>query len=210
MICLRYFLLMVDSHEQGEITSHSMTHNELDWSIVNMARQIRRSPSIALLLVASSYVTLAYHTHPFSNTVETLVLALSAVVLGKIIQQHEASTTLPSTTLSKTTTSFHPSSTSASSALPSAGSYQPRPSPIHLTFLLGVLFAIGTFTRITFAVFGFPFGVMLLYLNARASFWKERSTYVGIYSNMNEYHSSTVCSPHLTRYHPFCDIDCEG
>ncbi|KAK3833128.1 MAG: Alg9-like mannosyltransferase family-domain-containing protein [Linnemannia elongata] len=152
----------------------------IDWSIVNMARQIRRSPSIALLLVASSYVTLAYHTHPFSNTVETLILALSAVVLGKIIQQHETSTTLPSTTLSKSTTASHPSSASASSVLPSTGPYQPRPSPIHLTFLLGVLFAVGTFTRITFAVFGFPFGVMLLYLNAKASFWKGRSTLRGL------------------------------
>ncbi|KAF8944516.1 alpha 1,2 mannosyltransferase [Haplosporangium gracile] len=152
----------------------------IDWSIVTMARQIRRSPSIALLLVASSYVTLAYHTHPFSNAVETLVLALSAVVLGKIIQEHEASTTLPSLTLSKTTISFHPSSASGSSVSSTMGSHQPRSSPIHLTFLLGVLFAIGTFTRITFAVFGFPFGLMLLYLNARASFWKGRSTLRGL------------------------------
>ncbi|KAF9279035.1 hypothetical protein BGZ88_000215 [Linnemannia elongata] len=152
----------------------------IDWSVVIMARQIRRSPSIALLLVASSYVTLAYHTHPFSNTVETLVLALSAVVLGKIIQQHEPSTTLSSTTLSKTTTSCHPSSKSGSSVSLSTGPHQPRPSPIHLTFLLGVLFAIGTFTRITFAVFGFPFGVMLLYLNARASFWNGRMTLRGL------------------------------
>ncbi|KAF9922636.1 alpha 1,2 mannosyltransferase [Linnemannia zychae] len=68
----------------------------IDWSIVQMARQIRRSPSIALLLVSSSYVTLAYHTHPFSNLVETAVLALSAVVLGKIIQRYDASTTTPS------------------------------------------------------------------------------------------------------------------
>lgn len=175
-----------------------------------MARQIRRSPSIALLLVASSYVTLAYHTHPFSNTVETLILALSAVVLGKIIQQHETSTTLPSTTLSKSTTASHPSSASASSVLPSTGPYQPRPSPIHLTFLLGVLFAVGTFTRITFAVFGFPFGVMLLYLNAKASFWKGRSTYVGIYPNINECPSKTVCSLHLTKHHPYCDIRLRG
>ncbi|KAF9152616.1 alpha 1,2 mannosyltransferase [Linnemannia schmuckeri] len=151
----------------------------IDWSIVTMARQIRRSPSIALLLVASSYVTLAYHTHPFSNTVETLVLALSAVVLGKIIQEHEPST-IPSLTLSKTTTSLHPSSTSGTSVSPTTGSHQPRPSPIHLTFLLGVLFAIGTFTRITFAVFGFPFGLMLLYLNAKASFWKGRSILRGL------------------------------
>ncbi|KAG0311846.1 alpha 1,2 mannosyltransferase [Linnemannia gamsii] len=89
----------------------------IDWSIVKMARQIRRSPSIALLLVASSYVTLAYHTHPFSNTVETLVLALSAVVLGKIIQEHDASTTLLTASTSKATTAFHPSATSVHGSL---------------------------------------------------------------------------------------------
>ncbi|KAG9061915.1 alpha 1,2 mannosyltransferase [Linnemannia hyalina] len=165
---------------QPELPCRSIIIPSIYWSIVNMARQIRRSPSIALLLVASSYVTLAYHTHPFSNAVETLVLALSAVVLGKIIQQHEASTVLPSTPLSKTATSVHPSSTSGSTVSSSTGPYQPRPSSIHLTFLLGVLFAIGTFTRITFAVFGFPFGVLLLYLNARASFWKRRSTLRGL------------------------------
>lgn len=144
-----------------------------------MARQIRRSPSIALLVVASSYVTLAYHTHPFSNTVETLVLALSAVVLGKIIQEHDASTHI-SATSSKTTAAFHPSAIGGSFASPTTGPHQPRPSSILLTFSLGVLFAIGIFTRITFAVFGFPFGLMLLYLNARASFWKGRPMYVGV------------------------------
>jgi phosphatidylinositol glycan class Z len=149
-----------------------------------MARQIRRSPSIALLLVASSYVTLAYHTHPFSNTVETLVLALSAVVLGKIIQEYDASTTLLTASTSKATTAFHPSATSGSSALTTTGPHQPKHSSILLTFLLGVLFAIGIFTRITFAVFGFPFGIMLLYLNARASFWKGRPMYVGVKAAM--------------------------
>ncbi|KAF9092114.1 alpha 1,2 mannosyltransferase [Mortierella sp. AD031] len=160
----------------------------IDWSIVKMARQIRRSPSIALLLVSTSYVTLAYHTHPFSNTVETLLLALSAVVLGKIIQEHDASTTVSPTASAKAASTAHmgpyiSTSTampvSRSTAGPATGPYQPKPTPVLPSYLLGVLFAVGTFTRITFAVFGFPFGLMFLYLNARASFWKGRSILSG-------------------------------
>ncbi|KAG0350233.1 alpha 1,2 mannosyltransferase [Podila minutissima] len=104
----------------------------IDAAFVRMARQIKRSPSIALLLVSSSYVTLAYHTHPFSNTVETLVLTLSAAVLSNIIHDHDT---------------------------------HERVTPAGMSFLLGVLFAVGVFTRITFVLFGFPFGVMFLYLN---------------------------------------------
>ncbi|KAF9102402.1 hypothetical protein BGX29_004632 [Mortierella sp. GBA35] len=160
----------------------------IDWSIVKMARQIRRSPSIALLLVSTSYVTLAYHTHPFSNTVETLLLALSAVVLGKIIQEHDVSTTVSPTASAKAASTAHmgpyiSTSTampvSRSTAGPATGPYQPKPTPVLPSYLLGVLFAVGTFTRITFAVFGFPFGLMFLYLNARASFWKGRSILSG-------------------------------
>ncbi|KAG0347834.1 alpha 1,2 mannosyltransferase [Podila humilis] len=104
----------------------------IDAAFVRMARQIKRSPSIALLLVSSSYVTLVYHTHPFSNTVETLILTLSATVLSSITQDH---------------------------------TIHDRVTPAGLSFLLGVLFAVGVFTRITFVLFGFPLGVMFLYLN---------------------------------------------
>jgi len=107
-----------------------------------MARQIKRSPSIALLLVSSSYVTLAYHTHPFSNTVETLVLTLSAAVLSNIIHDHDT---------------------------------HERVTPAGMSFLLGVLFAVGVFTRITFVLFGFPFGVMFLYLNWKVITPEHRS-----------------------------------
>ena len=144
----------------------------LDWAVVRMARQIRRSPSIALLLVSSSYVTLAYHTHPFSNTVETVILALCATVLSSIIQDHDSSISpAPSSPASN-----DPASTIAPA---SAGvETNPRPTPMALSFVLGVLFAVGTFTRITFVVYGFPLGVMFLYLNFKAAFTKNRSMYV--------------------------------
>ncbi|KAF8932191.1 alpha 1,2 mannosyltransferase [Dissophora ornata] len=143
----------------------------IDWAVVRMARQIRRSPSIALLLVSTSYVTLAYHTHPFSNTVESTILALCAVVLGTIIKEHDSSITTTSPT----------SSTSGTSATtPTARptfTTTPETTSTILSFGLGVLFSAGIFTRITFVLYGFPLGVMFLYLNARASFTQGRSLF---------------------------------
>ncbi|KAI8606153.1 Alg9-like mannosyltransferase family-domain-containing protein [Dissophora ornata] len=146
----------------------------IDWAVVRMARQIRRSPSIALLLVSTSYVTLAYHTHPFSNTVESTILALCAVVLGTIIKEHDSSITTTSPT----------SSTSGTSATtPTARptfTTTPETTSTILSFGLGVLFSAGIFTRITFVLYGFPLGVMFLYLNARASFTQGRSLVAGL------------------------------
>src|SRR5690242_12705526 len=116
-----------------------------------MARQIRRSPSIALLLVSSSYVTLAYHTHPFSNTVETVILALCATVLSSIILDHDTSMS-PAPSSSAST---DPASTTAPTGSQSStgAKIDPCPTPMPLSFALGVLFAVGTFTRITFVVY---------------------------------------------------------
>ncbi|KAF9961489.1 hypothetical protein BGZ70_008275 [Mortierella alpina] len=149
----------------------------IDWAVVRMARQIRRSPSIALLLVSSSYVTLAYHTHPFSNTVETVILALCATVLSSIILDHDSSMSpAPSSPASTDTAST--ASPEGTQSLTSA-KIDPRPTPTALSFLLGVLFAVGTFTRITFVVYGFPLGVMFLYLNFKATFTKNRTIVAG-------------------------------
>ncbi|KAG9320322.1 hypothetical protein KVV02_002455 [Mortierella alpina] len=149
----------------------------IDWAVVRMARQIRRSPSVALLLVSSSYVTLAYHTHPFSNTVETVILALCATVLSSIILDHDSSMS-PAPTSSALA---DPTSTVAPAGNQSSirAETNPRPTPIALSFLLGVLFAVGTFTRITFVVYGFPLGVMFLYLNFKATFTKNRTVAAG-------------------------------
>ncbi|KAF9581785.1 alpha 1,2 mannosyltransferase [Lunasporangiospora selenospora] len=142
----------------------------IDWAVVRMARQIRRSPSIALLLVSSSYVTLTYHTHAFSNTVETLVLALSAAQLGAIIQHHDLSIT--SKTTLATAYSLQDHKSPAKNASTSSPLNSPRTTPALLSFGLGVLFALGFFTRITFILFGAPLGVMFLYLNFLACFPK--------------------------------------
>ncbi|KAG0223186.1 hypothetical protein BGX31_008650 [Mortierella sp. GBA43] len=152
----------------------------IDWAIVRMARQIKRSPSIALLLVSSSYVTLAYHTHPFSNSAETVILALCAVLLGRIICDHDASLNEAhsgkAVTGEKLATKV-PSITTAQggSLAPSTSIGVPKTTSSILSFALGILFAIGISTRITFVLYGFPLGVMFLYLNMKASFKKDSS-----------------------------------
>ncbi|KAG0302348.1 hypothetical protein BGZ98_007592, partial [Dissophora globulifera] len=156
-----------------------------DWAVVKMARQIRRSPSIALLLVSSSYVTLAYHTHPFSNTVETVILALCATVLGSIIKHHDS--------FASSASSINVQAGSASAPAPGsargAGNSSSKTTPAILSLTLGVLFSLGIFTRITFVLYGFPLGVMFLYLNARASFKQGGSQLKGLYQFI------TACIP---------------
>ncbi|KAF9560924.1 alpha 1,2 mannosyltransferase [Mortierella alpina] len=149
----------------------------IDWAVVRMARQIRRSPSIALLLVSSSYVTLAYHTHPFSNTVETVILALCAAVLSSIILDHDFS--MAPAPPSPVSTDLASTVAPAGNQSSTSAEVYPRPTPMALSFLLGVLFAVGTFTRITFVIYGFPLGVMFLYINFKATFTKNRTIVAG-------------------------------
>ncbi|KAG0249466.1 alpha 1,2 mannosyltransferase [Mortierella polycephala] len=145
-----------------------------------MARQIRRSPSIALLLVSSSYVTLAYHTHPFSNTSETAILALCATLLARIIRDHESSVSVPGTCKSPLTSAPPVLETSVRTRVAPSISTDSKPTRTHLSFGLGVLFSIGIFTRITFVLYAFPLGVMFLYLNFKASFKQDRSILAGM------------------------------
>lgn len=56
-----------------------------DWAIHELV-QSPRHRRIAVLLVASSYVTWTYQTHTFSNSVETLVVAWSLVLIERIVE----------------------------------------------------------------------------------------------------------------------------
>ncbi|KAF9111597.1 hypothetical protein BGX27_004687 [Mortierella sp. AM989] len=130
--------------------------------------------------MSTSYVTLAYHTHPFSNTVETAILALSATLLGHIIREHDSSTPAPylSTTnvsSSEVTKTLGTTVTTATELNPSVAIVTPKPTRAILSFGLGVLFSIGIFTRITFVLYGFPLGIMFLYLNIKSSFKPSKS-----------------------------------
>lgn len=54
-----------------------------DWAIHELIKSPRRR-TLAVVLVASSYVTWTYQTHTFSNSVETLVVAWSLVMIQRI------------------------------------------------------------------------------------------------------------------------------
>lgn len=56
-----------------------------DWAIHELIPSPRHR-RIAVLLVASSYVTWTYQTHTFSNSIETLVVAWSLVLIQRIVE----------------------------------------------------------------------------------------------------------------------------
>lgn len=55
-----------------------------DWAIHEML-QFPRQRKLAAVLIASSYVTWTYQTHTFSNSIETLVVAWSLVVIQRVV-----------------------------------------------------------------------------------------------------------------------------
>ncbi|ERS99943.1 hypothetical protein HMPREF1624_03312 [Sporothrix schenckii ATCC 58251] len=69
----------------------------LDWAIYELV-PAKRHRQTAVVLVASSYVTWTYQTHTFSNSVETLVVAWSLVLIDRIVEgrQDRASVLAPS------------------------------------------------------------------------------------------------------------------
>lgn len=56
-----------------------------DWAIHELVQSTRHR-RVAVLLVASSYVTWTYQTHTFSNSVETLVVAWCLVLIERIVE----------------------------------------------------------------------------------------------------------------------------
>ncbi len=57
-----------------------------DWAIYELVRSPRHR-SEAVALVASSYVTWTFQTHTFSNSIETLLVAWSLVLIDRIVQE---------------------------------------------------------------------------------------------------------------------------
>lgn len=55
-----------------------------DWALQELV-QSPRQRRVALILVASSYVTWTYQTHTFSNSIETLVVLWSLVLIARIV-----------------------------------------------------------------------------------------------------------------------------
>lgn len=61
-----------------------------DWAIHELVPSPRQR-RVAILLVASSYVTWTYQTHTFSNSIETLLVAWSLVLIQRIVDENKVS-----------------------------------------------------------------------------------------------------------------------
>jgi GPI mannosyltransferase 4 len=57
-----------------------------DWAIYELVHSPRHRRQ-AVILVASSYVTWAYQSHTFSNSIETLLVAWSLVLIERIVHE---------------------------------------------------------------------------------------------------------------------------
>ena len=55
-----------------------------DWALHELIHS-RKNRMVAVMLVASSYVTWTYQTHTFSNSIETLVVLWSLVLIQRIV-----------------------------------------------------------------------------------------------------------------------------
>ncbi|CAI6333290.1 unnamed protein product [Periconia digitata] len=69
-----------------------------DWAIQELV-QSRRARRVALLLIASSYVTWTFQTHTFSNSLETLVVSWSLVLIQRIVEDKKRTGILASSLL---------------------------------------------------------------------------------------------------------------
>ncbi|KAF2637662.1 hypothetical protein P280DRAFT_500405 [Massarina eburnea CBS 473.64] len=69
-----------------------------DWAIQELVPS-RRAQSRALLLISSSYVTWTFQSHTFSNSLETLVVSWSLVIIRRIVEDKKRSGTLASALL---------------------------------------------------------------------------------------------------------------
>ncbi|CAG8530329.1 2832_t:CDS:10 [Ambispora gerdemannii] len=112
-------------------------------------------PTQALFLVAFSYVLLIFHTRPFSNAVESIILALCFYVY------------------------LHGTLSKDSIAKKKDSEIKNINFPTNMAFILGCLGALGLFTRITFILFAFPIGLAFLYRTfvmpeARLNAWNEK------------------------------------
>lgn len=102
-----------------------------DWAIYDLV-QSPRYRKLAVTLVASSYVTWTYQTHTFSNSVETLVVLWSLVMIQRILD-NKVFSQLPS-------------------RRPLTEVQQQRDSLVS-SAILGLLLTFGVFNRITFPAY---------------------------------------------------------
>ncbi|KIX09891.1 uncharacterized protein Z518_00972 [Rhinocladiella mackenziei CBS 650.93] len=113
-----------------------------DWAIHDLVHSPRQRRS-AIILVTSSYVTWTFQTHTFSNSVETILVLWSLVVIERIVGENASA--------------CHRNSIFVSSL-----TFQQKRTAIASSFVLGFLLVLGTFNRITFPAFVVIPGIQLL------------------------------------------------
>lgn len=106
-----------------------------DWAIHELI-QSPRHRRVAVLLVASSYVTWTYQTHTFSNAIETLVVAWSLVLIERTMAVPLNTVCLQDPSISRTETDRIQHHT-----------------PLLAPTFLGIMVVFGFFNRITFPAF---------------------------------------------------------
>ena len=125
-----------------------------DWAIHELI-QSQRHRRIAVLLVASSYVTWTFQTHTFSNSIETLVVVWSLVLIERIVG-------------SPVSTPDH----GAVWGRVLTDATQQRSSVLAST-VLGLVAVFGVFNRITFPAFLLIPGIRLL-----PYYWKKYDSFI--------------------------------
>lgn len=119
-----------------------------DWALHELI-QSQRHRRLAVLLVASSYVTWTFQTHTFSNSIETLVVAWSLVLIERIVANPVSAENL------------------GRHERMLADATQQRGSVLAST-VLGIVAVFGVFNRITFPAFLLIPGIRLL-----PYYWKK-------------------------------------
>ena len=113
------------------------------------------SPPIEVILLASSWPCLVLSTRPFTNSLETMCLAVLLVIIVRTLHHNTATTTTTTTT---TTTNDNTS-------------YYCSILPL---ILIGITCSIGIFIRFTFAFFALPSVIIFLYHR-----WKKNRMLIG-------------------------------
>lgn len=113
-----------------------------DWAIHELV-QSPRHRRVAVLLVASSYVTWTYQTHTFSNSIETLVVAWCLVLIERIVADAVRAMRF------------------SLSRVDRANNLQRNPSFL-ASAVLGIVAVFGVFNRITFPAFLLIPGIRLI------------------------------------------------
>jgi len=120
-----------------------------DWALQELV-PAQRNKRIALVLTASSYVTWTYQTHTFSNSIETLVVLWTLVLIQRIIDMFNETEVFPH---------IH--------APPHALMLQQRTQSF-TCMVLAFLITLGTFNRITFPVY-----ILFPLLKLLPHFWRK-------------------------------------